>query len=52
MIQNKCKTKKSIRRRSKKHIRTSPDVQFKELTLTEQTTRPRTDYEWIGKNHF
>ena len=33
----------------KKHSRTSPDVQFKEFSLTKQTTRPRTDYEWIGK---
>ena len=36
-------------RRSKKHSRTSPDVQFKEFSLTKQKTRPRTDYEWIGK---
>ena len=35
--------------RSKKHSRTSPDVQFKEFSLTEQNTRPRTDFEWIGK---
>ena len=33
----------------KKHSRTSPDVQFKEFSLTKQKTRPRTDYEWIGK---
>ena len=32
-----------------KHSRTSPDVQFKEFLLTKQKTRPRTDYEWIGK---
>ena len=32
-----------------KHSRTSPDVQFKEFSLTKQKTRPRTDYEWIGK---
>ena len=29
----------------KKHNRTSPDVQFKEFSLTKRTTRPRTDYE-------
>ena len=33
----------------KKNIRTSPDVQFKELSLNKQKTRPRTDYERIGK---
>ena len=33
----------------KKHNRTSPDAQFKEFSLTKQKTRPRTDYEWIGK---
>ena len=33
------------RRRIKKHSRTSPDVQFKEFSLTKKTTRPRTDYE-------
>ena len=33
----------------KKHSRTSPDVQFKEFSLTKQKTRPKTDYEWIGK---
>ena len=33
----------------KKHSRTSPDVQFKEFSLTKQKTRPRTDYEWVGK---
>ena len=31
-----------------KHSRTSPDVQFKEFSLTKKT-RPKTDYEWIGK---
>ena len=29
----------------KKHSRTSPDVQFKEFSLTKQQTRPRTEYE-------
>ena len=33
----------------KKHSRTTPDVQFKEFSLTKQKTIPRTDYEWIGK---
>ena len=33
----------------KRHSRTSPDVQFKEISLTKQKTRPRTDNEWIGK---
>ena len=28
----------------KKHSRTSPDVQFKEFSLTKQKTRPITDY--------
>ena len=32
----------------KKHSRTSPDVQFKEFSLTKKT-RPKTEYEWIGK---
>ena len=32
-----------------KHSRTSPNVQFKEFSLTKQKTRPRTDYEWIWK---
>ena len=36
-------------RRSKKHNSTSLDVEFKEISLTKQKTRPRTDYEWIGK---
>ena len=37
----------------KKHSRTSPDTQFKEFLLTKQKTRPRTNYEWIGKTiHF
>ena len=47
---NKCKTKKERQTtKQKKHSRTSPDVQFKEFSLTKQKTRPRTDYEWIGK---
>ena len=33
----------------KKLSRTSPDVQFKKFSLTKQNTKPRTDYEWIGK---
>ena len=37
------------RRRIKKHSRTSLDVQFKHFSFTKQKTRPRTDYERIGK---
>ena len=33
----------------KKHSRTSPDEQFKEFSLTKQTSRPKNDYERIGK---
>ena len=33
----------------KKHSRTSPDEQFKEFSLTKQTSRPKTDYERTGK---
>ena len=33
----------------KKHSRTSPDVQFKEFSLTKQKSRPRTDFEWVKK---
>ena len=33
----------------KKHSRKSRDVQFKDFSLTKQKTRPRTDYEGIGK---
>ena len=33
----------------KKNSGTSSDVLFKEFSLTTQTTRPRTDYEWIEK---
>ena len=35
-----------------KHSRKIPDVQFKELSLTKQKTRPKTDYERIGKTIF
>ena len=35
--------------KQKKHSRTSPDVQFKEFSLTKQKTRPKMNYEWIGK---
>ena len=28
----------------KKHSRTSPDVQFKEISLTKKKTRPSTDF--------
>ena len=37
---------------NKNHSRTSPDVQFKEFSLTKQTSRPRKDHEWIGKTIF
>ena len=33
----------------KKHSRTSPDVQFKELSMTKQKIRPTADYGSIGK---
>ena len=33
----------------KKHSRTSPDVQFKEFSLTKRKTRLRTDNEWLEK---
>ena len=47
------KAKKKFDEVKKKHSRTSPDVQFKELSLTKQKTRPRTDYEWIAFSlHF
>ena len=37
----------------KKHSRTSPDVQFKEFSLTKQEkTRPKMDYELIEKIIF
>ena len=36
----------------KKNSRTSPDVQFKEFSLTKPITRPKTDYEWIGKTIY
>ena len=32
-----------------KNSRTSPDIQFQELSLTKEKTRPRVDYEWIEK---
>ena len=33
----------------KKHCRTSHEVPFQEFSLTKQKTRPRADYERIGK---
>ena len=36
---------------TKTHSITNPDVQFK-FSLTKQKTRPRTDYEWIGKTIY
>ena len=34
-----------------KNSRTSPDLQYKIFLLTKQKTRPRMDYEWIGKTN-
>ena len=34
---------------TKKHSRTSSDVQFKEFLLTKQKPKPRRDFESIGK---
>ena len=36
--------------KTKKHSMTSPDVQFTEFSFTKKT-RPKTDYEWIGKTN-
>ena len=41
--QNEVKRKIFLFDEVKKHSRTSPDVQFKEFSLTQQTSRPRTD---------
>ena len=43
---------KIVTMKSKKHSRTSPDEQFKEFSLTKQTSRPTKDYERIGKTIF
>ena len=40
---------KNLDNEIQKHSRTSPDVQFKEISLTKEKTRPKTDYKWIGK---
>ena len=45
--QNEVKRNTFLFDEVKKHSRTSPDVQFKEFSLTKQKTRR--DYEWIGK---
>ena len=37
--------------KNKTEWQASPDVKFKELLLTEQKIRPRTDYEWTGKTN-
>ena len=42
-------TKQKSVRRSKKHSRTSAEVQFKEFSLTKQKTRPGMNCKWIGK---
>ena len=49
---NKCETKKERQttKQKKKHSRTSPDVQFKEFSLTKQKTRPGMNFEWVGKS--
>ena len=47
---NKCKTKKSVRRRNKKPSKTSSDVQFKEFSLTKQKDLERTISEL--QNHY
>ena len=36
----------------RKQSSTSPDPKLKELCLTKQISRPRMDYEWIGKNYL
>ena len=40
---------KTPKQTKEKHSRTSPDVQFKEFSLTTQKIRPKMDYERIGK---
>ena len=44
-VRTNVKRKRESDDETKKHSRTSPDVQFKELSLTKQKTRPRKDYE-------
>ena len=42
--QNEVKRNTFLFDEVKKHSRTSPDVPFKEFSLTKQKTRPRMDY--------
>ena len=46
---NKCKTKKSVRRRNAKNSRTSPDVKFKEFSLTKQKLDLERTMSELGK---
>ena len=48
LLREQMKKEKRASDETKNHSRTSPDVQFKEFLLTKKT-RPKTDYEWIGK---
>ena len=48
-VNSKKSGRKNIDGEELKDSRTRPDVQFEEFSLTKQKTRPRTDYEWIGK---
>ena len=54
MCEQILKKKKTLQYNSnslncKKQSRTSPDIHFKKFSMTKQKTRPRTDYERIGK---
>ena len=48
----KCITKKASDDETRKHSRTTPDVQFKEFSLIKQKSRPITDYDWIEKTIY
>ena len=50
--QNEVKRNIFLFNEVKKHSRTRPDEQFKEFSLTKQKTRPKRDYEWIGKTIY
>ena len=39
-----------ISEQAKKHCRTNPGLQLRELSLTKQKIRPGTDLEWTGKS--
>ena len=47
--QNEVKRKIFLFDEVKKHSRTSPDEQFKKFSLTKQTSRPKKEFERIGK---